>query len=48
MKKSAAAFAVTAACFAFAAQAQAADVQSAAADGSDVESVVVIGSGQSR
>ncbi len=45
MKKFAAALAATA-CFTFVAQA--ADAQSAATDGSDVESVVVIGSGQSR
>jgi iron complex outermembrane receptor protein len=47
LQKSAAAFAVTA-CFTLAAQTSAADAQSAAADGNDVEQVVVIGSGQTR
>jgi iron complex outermembrane receptor protein len=47
MKKSATAFAVTA-CLTFALQAEAQDMSSAGAGGSDAETVVVIGSGQTR
>ncbi len=47
LQKSAAAFAATA-CFMFAVQAEAADVSSAATNGNEIETVVVIGAGETR
>ncbi len=47
LQKSAVAFAI-AACFTFAAQAEAAEAPSAATDSNEVESITVIGSGETR